>query len=128
MLSCKAKRCSRSEIALTWNKVGPTGPQAQPARRVPKSPGGPGMTGATAPSDGHFNQASRFSISLSMSDMDVGSVNVTAASYMGFGAGRLRNTTSGTSNADCDHHNMGAGSHQPVNVHARVQNRPKRQR
>jgi hypothetical protein len=42
------------------------------------------------------------SISLSMSDMDVGSVNVTAGSYIVVGTARLRNTTSGTSNADCD--------------------------
>ena len=55
------------------------------------------MTGATGPSDGYFNQASRFSISLSMSDMDVGSVNVTAGSYIVFGTARLRNTTSGNS-------------------------------
>jgi hypothetical protein len=42
--------------------------------------------------------------------MDVGSVNVTAGSYIVFRTARLRNTTSRTSNADCDLHNPAGGN------------------
>ena len=88
----KAKKCSRHDKKLSWNKQGPTGPRGSRGAQGIEGQAGPsGAQGPTGPSNGYFAQTTGSTVSLP----------VPAGNYVVQGQAFIGNSTPAFVQADC---------------------------